>query len=495
MDANLTPNWQALGALFAYDRGSPVMFNTGSFLLLFTLFFTVYAVVYRWPVVRRTYILLFSFYFYFMACGSYVWLLGATLLVDYAVARLIESAHSRGAAKAWLASSIVLNLAALGYFKYTNFLLELFHLATAQPVAHLDIFLPIGISFFTFQTISYKVDVYRGELKATRSLLDYAFYISFFPHLVAGPIVRAKDFLYQIHAPLMLDRAFVGQGFFLVVQGLFKKAVVADYVAQYVDLVYANPAGFSGFESLMAIYGYTLQIFCDFSGYTDMAIGLAALMGYKLCENFDSPYKAYNITDFWRRWHISLSSWLRDYVYIPLGGNRHGKFMQAVNQLLTMLIGGLWHGASLRFIVWGGAHGLALVGHKLWRSSAPGKALPDNGFTRLLGWLLTFNIVAGLWILFRAPDMATASRVFMNVFNDADFLAFVQPFWTARPLFVVVLVGGFVLSLLPKAWKEGVERTFIRVPLLVKIAALLVVVQLTLEMGSQGVQPFIYFQF
>jgi D-alanyl-lipoteichoic acid acyltransferase DltB (MBOAT superfamily) len=259
--------------------------------------------------------------------------------------------------------------------------------------------------------------------------------------------------------------------------------------------VYARPLSFSGLEVLLAVYGYALQIFCDFSGYTDMAIGLAAVLGYKLCDNFHSPYQAADITDFWRRWHISLSSWLRDYVYIPLGGNRHGKNRQYLNQFLTMLIGGLWHGANVRFILWGGAHGLALVGHKMWQNTRVAKSLSGQTWVKWVGGILTFHLVAALWILFRAPSVKIADYIAYQILYHANFYAYVQPFWAARPLLVVVLFGGFFLVFLNRKIKDRIRQLFIASPWLVKIASLLIVIQLCLEMGTQGVQPFIYFQF
>jgi D-alanyl-lipoteichoic acid acyltransferase DltB (MBOAT superfamily) len=492
-----TLNTEEILNLFAYQAGAPLMFNTGAFLLIFGLFYALYVIGYKHLAFRKWYVLAFSMYFYFKASGIYLLLLGGTIIFDYAVALQIEKATKQQVAKAWLIASILVNVALLGYFKYTNFLIDIFNFFWLDKTPNLSVFLPIGISFFTFQTISYKVDVYRKQLKATTSLLDYAFYITFFPHLVAGPIVRAKDFLYQINTGLILNKVFLAEGLYLIVKGLFKKAVVADYVAQYVDLVYANPAGFSGFENWMAMYAYTLQIFCDFSGYTDMAIGLAAIMGFKLCENFNSPYQATNITDFWRKWHISLSSWLRDYIYIPLGGNRNGKGMQQVNQLLTMLIGGLWHGASMRFIIWGGLHGLALVIHKLWSGSALGKAVPDNGFTKFIGWFITLHTVALLWILFRVPDLATAQATLQTVL-ETDFLTFwsyAEPFWTARPLVLIMVLGGFALTIIPQTWKEVVKQHFIGSPMIYKALWLIIVIHLSMEMSGQGVQPFIYFQF
>jgi D-alanyl-lipoteichoic acid acyltransferase DltB (MBOAT superfamily) len=226
-----------------------------------------------------------------------------------------------------------------------------------------------------------------------------------------------------------------------------------------------------------------------------MAIGLAAIMGFKLCENFRSPYQSTDITEFWRRWHISLSTWLRDYVYIPLGGNRKGAFMQQVNQLLTMLIGGLWHGASWRFIAWGGLHGVALVGHKLFSKTALGKSYGSHPLMKAFGWLLTFNIVAFLWVLFRVPSIEVAYTSMNQIFSDVQFLDFVLPFWRARPLLVVMMLGGFALTLMPKAWKDRISLHFMDAPMAYRFLWLIVVVHLSLELAGQGVQPFIYFQF
>lgn len=486
------------------------MFQTGGFLLLFGLFFSVYLIGYKQLAVRKWLVLLFSLYFYIMASGSYVLLLLLTIFMDYAIGVAIQNAGAKTVkAKTWLVTSIVLNVGILAYFKYTDFGIEIWNALTAGQLSPLHVFLPIGISFFTFQSISYKVDVYQGKLAATRSLLDYAFYITFFPHLVAGPIVRAKDFLYQINGPLMLESGFIANGLWLILKGYVKKAVFADYLAQYADLVYANPNGFSGLEHIMAMYAYTMQIFCDFSGYTDMAIGIAAVMGFKLCENFDSPYQSLSITEFWRRWHISLSTWLRDYIYIPLGGNRKGPWMQQANQLLTMLIGGLWHGAALRFVIWGGVHGLALAIHKLWLRTPFARDLQaaedDQDKDTLdwigvslmggLSWLLTFHLVAFLWILFRVPTMEGILLTFEKIFAPDDWYSFIGPFYQARPLVVWMLILSLAATLAPKAWKQVVQTGFERSPLAFKGMVFVIAIQIALQLAGEGVQPFIYFQF
>ena len=234
-----------------------------------------------------------------------------------------------------------------------------------KPFTPFDIILPVGISFFTFQSLSYTLDLYRNRIRPVERLVDYVFYVSFFPQLVAGPIVRARDFLPQIFRADFVSRAMIGEGLFLIISGLFKKAVISDYISiNYVDRIFDNPLLYSGIENLLGVYGYALQIYCDFSGYSDMAIGIALLLGFRFNINFDSPYKSATITEFWRRWHISLSSWLRDYLYISLGGNRKGKLRTYVNLMLTMLLGGLWHGAALQFVLWGALHGVSLAIHK-----------------------------------------------------------------------------------------------------------------------------------
>ena len=260
--------------------------------------------------------------------------------------------------------------------------------------------------------MSYTIDIYRGQLKPLDNWCDYLFYLSFFPQLVAGPIVRARDFIPQIRQnPIVVTREMFGTGVFLILTGLFKKAIISDYISlNFVDRIFDEPLLYSGFECLAGIYGYALQIYCDFSGYSDMAIGIALLLGFRFPKNFDAPYKSATITEFWRRWHISLSTWLRDYLYISLGGNRKGKLRTYGNLLVTMLLGGLWHGAAIRFILWGALHGAALALHKLWMAVVPGaKATGDrmHWWSRAAGIFFTFNLVCLGWLMFRAESMQT----------------------------------------------------------------------------------------
>lgn len=355
-----------------------------------------------------------------------------------------------------------------------------------------EIILPVGISFYTFQTLSYSIDIYRGKIEPCSRLLDFAFFVSFFPQLVAGPIVRAIDFLPQINKPYSLSREGFGNAVFLIATGLVKKVVISDYISvNFVDRVFDNPEIYSGFMNLMAVYGYSIQIYCDFSGYSDMAIGLAALLGFKLPINFNSPYKSKSITEFWRRWHISLSTWLRDYLYISIGGNRKGKIRTYINLLITMLLGGLWHGAALKFIIWGGIHGLGLAFHKLWLSLVKVK---KNMPWSLMSILLTFHFVAFCWMYFRAIDIKTVQSMIHQIFYDFDLTEIssrIQGYW--KPFSFILF--GFVIHLLPSKFKRYLKKSFSSTPIYIQVLMISLLIFLIYQAKSAEVQPFIYFQF
>ena len=421
---------QKLGELLLYDASSPMLFNSGAFFILFILFIITYALIHKNRISVTIFVILFSVFFYYKSSGIYLVILVFTSITDYSFALAVNKALKTSWKKFWVFLATGSSLGILAFFKYTNFFLEnivniIKYFGDFQTVVSfiqnidvisfksfseiiqnnfqpLDIFLPIGISFYTFQSISYVIDVYRKKLPPTRNFLDYAFFLSFFPQLVAGPIVKANLFLPQLKKKITISRQAVWGGLWLIMIGLFKKAVIADYISQYNDFVFAAPHTYSGFENLMAVLGYALQIYGDFSGYSDMAIGLAMLMGFDLGINFNYPYKSLNITDFWRRWHISLSSWLRDYLYIPLGGNRKGTFKMYRNLFITMFLGGLWHGANWKFVVWGSMHGLALAVHKFFSKSLD--KVPDIFPVKFISWLFTFIFVITLWIFFRAAD-------------------------------------------------------------------------------------------
>ena len=302
---------------FKYNPDAPMIFSSGIFLWLFAAFMVIYTLLQHRNTARILFVALFSYYFYYKSSGTYFFLLAIVTVTDFVIAWLMDRTDVRWKRKLWVILSVSVNLGLLCYFKYTNFLGGVIASLMGGEFTALDIFLPVGISFFTFQSLSYTIDVYRREIKPLTSLLDYAFYVSFFPQLVAGPIVRARDFIPQIRKPLYVSQEMFGRGIFLIVAGLFKKAVISDYISvNFVERIFDNPTLYSGVENLMGLYGYALQIYCDFSGYSDMAIGIALLLGFHFNLNFNSPSKSASITEFWRRWHISLSSWLRDYLYI-----------------------------------------------------------------------------------------------------------------------------------------------------------------------------------
>ena len=482
--------------VFLYDPHSPMIFSSGIFLWLFAAFIVVYLLLQRRTTARLMFVTLFSYYFYYKSSGTYFFLLAVVTVSDFLLALLMEHTVTRWKRKLWVVVSLCVNLGLLCYFKYTNFLLECWASLTGGSFSMLDIFLPVGISFFTFQSLSYTIDVYRREIKPLTNLLDYAFYVSFFPQLVAGPIVRARDFIPQIRRPLFVSYEMFGRGIFLIVSGLFKKAVISDYISvNFVERIFDNPTLYSGVENLMGVYGYALQIYCDFSGYSDMAIGIALLLGFHFNINFDSPYKSASVTEFWRRWHISLSSWLRDYLYISLGGNRKGKVRQYVNLIITMFLGGLWHGASWNFVLWGVLHGVALAVHKFWMSlTGRKKGEQSHGIRRFFGVVVTFHFVCFCWIFFRNADFATSVdmlRQIFTVFRPQLLPQLLAGYWE-----VFALMGlGYMLHFLPDSWERACTKTVIRLPLLGKAVLMIALIYLVIQMKSSDIQPFIYFQF
>ena len=482
--------------VLTYDAQQPMIFSSGLFLFLFLGFSLVYLLLKKTTTLRLLFVVLFSYYFYYKSSGTYFFLLAVVTLSDFTLARLMERTERKGARRALLITSLCINLGLLCYFKYTNFFYEMLAPLWGGQFHALDIFLPVGISFFTFQSLSYTLDVYRGELKALRNPLDYAFFVSFFPQLVAGPIVRARDFIPQIRRPVVVTPEMFGRGVYFIAAGLFKKAILSDYISvNFVERIFDNPGLYSGIENLFGVYGYALQIYCDFSGYSDMAIGLALLLGFHFPLNFRSPYKASSITEFWHRWHISLSTWLRDYLYISMGGNRRGKLRTYFNLFMTMLLGGLWHGASWNFVFWGAIHGIALALHKFWRSLlGRDKHYQSRGIRRVLGILLTFHLVCLCWIFFRNADFQNSMDMLGQIFTTFRpqlFPQLVEGYWEVFALMAL----GYLLHFVPDSWERACTKTVIRLPLLGKAVLMLAVIYLVIQMKSSEIQPFIYFQF
>lgn len=484
--------------VLSYDRQAPLIFSSGLFLFLFLFFSLGYYFLRNTKGTRIFYTILFSCYFYYKTSGWFVILLLLVAVSDFLLAQWMYISKEKSERRFVLIISLVVNLGLLGYFKYTDFFREMIANLADKPFHPLNIFLPVGISFFTFQSLSYTIDVYRKELKPLESLRDYTFFVTFFPQLVAGPIVRAKDFIPQIRNNVFVSKEMFGRGVFLIIAGLFKKAVISDYISiNFVDRVFDEPMLYSGLENLIGIYGYALQIYCDFSGYSDMAIGLALLLGFKFNINFDSPYKSGSITEFWRRWHISLSTWLRDYLYIPLGGNRKGKIRTYINLFLTMLLGGLWHGASLQFLFWGAFHGTALIVHKAYLSLVSKAKILGRDMHpvwRFFGIIFTFHLVCFGWIFFRAETFQSGIEMIRKICTDfhpeiiADFI-------DGYKYICILMLVGFVLHFIPKRTEDKICELMIKTPVIVQACILVVLIIFVMQIKSSEVQPFIYFQF
>ena len=439
-----------------------------------------------YPRVWKPFVLAASYLFYAAASPRYCILLAAVTLANQAAAVLVQRARDDRSRKWIVAITVGLDLGVLGVFKYYGFFVDewgrfLDSIGLGMPLPLLTLALPIGLSFITFQAISYVVDVKRGLLPPA-STLDFALYLSFFPHVVAGPIVRAREFIPQLAKPRDPKDVAVGAAVVLIALGLVKKVALADYLArEVVDPVFGVPEAYAAPDVALAAYAYAAQIYCDFSGYTDIAIGVALLMGFVFPQNFNSPYRATSFRDFWRRWHMTLSRFLRDFLYIPLGGNRGGPWRTARNLMITMVLGGLWHGAAWGFVLWGALHGTGLVVERFLRGRLDAPAW--------LRWLIVFNLVVFGWILFRAENLDLA-LAFIRQLGDPG----PATLWTPVTVGVVVAVIGF--QLLPP---DPLERLRVRVAELPAYAlgfALAAVVALVgATVPSEGVPPFIYFQF
>ena len=479
----------ATGRTAATARIPAVSFPTIEFAAFFVVVFVISWALMPHPSAWRPFILVASYVFYGWLDWRWVLLLVASSVVNTVAAQVIFRSPSQQARKRALIAAIVFDLGLLCVFKYLGFFVAevdgaLNSVGLGSPLPLLQIVLPIGISFFTFQAISYVVDVYRGETRAA-SLVDVAILQAFFPHLVAGPIVRANELLPQLRTPRDPREVLAGPGLFLIAGGLVKKTVVADELARnVVDPVFNDPGAHSGLEVLLAIYGFAAQIYCDFSGYTDMAIGLALLLGFQLPQNFNRPYLALSLQDFWRRWHMTLSRWLRDYLYIPLGGNRDGERRTYRNLMLTMLLGGLWHGAAWTFVIWGGIHGGALSAERWARQRWAGFRMPA-----WLAWFVTFHVVCLAWVFFRSPDLSTAFAMLGGVFAGGP-----SPLVTLPMVFLTV--AAIALQAVPGQFWERAEGWLVTRPVAAQGVALgLLIVVADAAVGQEGVAPFIYFQF
>ena len=488
-------------------------------------------------------------YFFYKASGWFVGLVIISAIVDFFLSNAIYRTKDKVNKKLLLVLSIVFNLGMLFYFKYTDFFIEISNSLFHTEFNPLNLILPIGISFYTFENLSYTIDVYRGEFKPAKKFSDYLLFLAFFPKLMMGPIVRAHDFVPQINQPYRITESEFTKGFYLIISGLIKKLIISDYITlNLVDYVFDNPSLYSGVENLMAVYGYAMVIYCDFSGYSEIAIGIALWLGFKIPPNFMSPYQSKNITEFWRRWHISLSTWLKDYLYIPLGGNRKfsvasfifvgsflvGAFMMCThlfglstlwasvitavlliiflipaiitkntmgiaanfNLLTTMLLGGFWHGASWNFIIWGAIHGIGLGIHKIWMLITGKRLAFMNKSTayKIVMGIFTFHFVCFGWIFFKAEDFETAMTMLNQIAYNFDWTLF-KPFYDNYYAVVWMIVIAGALHLIPDNLADRVIAKMGAIPLVAYIVAFFVFLLVYgMFKSSEQVMP-IYLQF
>jgi D-alanyl-lipoteichoic acid acyltransferase DltB (MBOAT superfamily) len=552
-----------------------MIFTEYPFWIFFLFVMLGYGLVYKKLRLRSVFLFLVSLFFYYKTSGFFFSILLFSTIVDYYLGKAIFHSKKERNAKVFLGLSVAINLLILIYFKYAYFFSDSFNAIIGSnwhPINHFasltnqlsgssfrvdQILLPVGISFYTFQTMSYSIDIFRKKLSPANSIFDFGFYVSFFPQLVAGPIVRAADFIPQIQKPYSLTKQEFGMALFWILNGLLKKFLLADYIAvNFVDRVFDNPGMFSGFENLMALYGYSLQVYADFSGYTDIAIGVALILGFRLPKNFNSPYKADNCGEFWKRWHISLSSWLKDYLYIPMGGNRGGSlfsyialtlivvfiyllsgslallfgvlsvifltllfgeifpnfnkwYLTNINIMLTMLIGGLWHGASWNFVLWGGLNGFGIIIYKLWKKVSPWKN-KSNWLNKIWGIIITFNFVTFTRIWFRSgsinsweqmdeshnilSEWFTANEILNQLFFNFKWELIGNVISVYSNVFLVI-VFGFLIHFIPEKWKFWYRDKFSKSSIFVQLIFSFLAIFIMYQVAATSLQPFIYFQF
>lgn len=492
-------NFSSIIELLAYDVNNPLLFNTGLFMFLFLGFLLIYQLTKRAFKLNCIFVILFSLYFYYKSSEYYCLIMLAICFSDYVIGRLLGNTQSVKMRKFYVALNVISNISILLYFKYFNLLLESFATIKSVDFEPLDIILPAGISFITFRSMSYIIDIYRQEIEPEKNFLNYTFFLSFFPPLLAGPVVRAKDFLPQIRLNKPATNDMMGEGFFMIMCGLIKKVVIADYIGiNFVDRVFDNPALYTGFENIMGVLGYTIQIYCDFSGYSDMAIGLALVLGYRFKENFNAPYKSQNPSEFWHRWHISLSTWQKDYLYIPLGGNRCGALRHSLNLIITMVIGGLWHGPSWMFAIWGiWTSSLMIIHKKLKNIFVLNEKQKQQKWRIISNIAFTFILMSFSMVIFRAPSVEHISDMFTQITTNfsAGTSLFLIIFASSYPFVAFGIFGGYIMHFCPKKWTISLTNMFINTPMICKAIIFALILFIVIQTRQSEIIPFIYQQY
>ena len=547
--------------IFSFASTDRMVFNRLDFWLFFLAFMVVFSALHKQQLVRSIFFTIVSLFLYFKTSGLFVVLLGGSIIVNFFLGKWVFKTEKESRKKWIIAFTAIFNLFFLAFFKYAYFFTDSYNqlFQTKYEIVNwfaqmgngffgtgffeTKILLPAGVSFFTFQSISYVVDINRKEIEPVKNIFDYGFYVTYFPHVIMGPIVRARDFIPQIYQPFSLNKDQFSSSVILIVKGLIKKIILADYIAvHFIDKIVDSPEAYPGFVSVLAMWGYSLQIYGDFSGYTDIAIGISRLMGFELLPNFNSPYKANSVADFWRRWHKSLGSWLRDYLYIPLGGNKSGgwgtyaattvififlffilqwyeliyvysilmgiyligvlispSFKRYVhrdlNLLITMIVGGLWHGASENFIIWGAMNGIALVIYNYWKKISP---YENKSWWIVHFWkiFLTFNFITFTRIWFRLDEEGEPMAMLNHIWYHFDFqwATFVKVLETYQSVFWIILFG-FIVHWLPERTKKWYETLFAKFPMPLQAITVAVIVIVIYQAVSDTFKPFVYFQF
>lgn len=497
---------------FSADK-SALIFTGLDFWIFFLFIYSCFAFVQQIKALRNVFLMAVSWFFYYKTNGIFLGLLIFSTIISYGTANLLSQLEDTVQRKVILGCSIATQLLILGYFKYAYFFVDIINDAFGLQLEVINIFafiannfktesffdidailLPLGISFYTFKIISYMVDVYRNKMERVENFFDYAFYVSFFPQVVIGPITRATELVPQIYSKTNISKADFGTALIMILQGLFKKICIGDYLAvNFINRVFENPLSYTGFENVTALVAYSIQIYVDFSGFTDIAAGLCLLMGFKISANFNSPYKAKNVGEFWKRWHISLSGFLKDYLYIPLGGNQHGEWRTNINLMITMLLGGLWHGASWNFVIWGGLNGLGLLIYKQWKKISPYEKIKSWPVT-VWKILFTFSFITFTRIFFRTEDLHGVKHFFAQIYNNFGW-AIIPNFFISFKYVVAVLLLGFITHWLPDTFKAKCKQKFIDCPYPIQILITIMVVVIIYQSVSADLQPFIYFQF
>ena len=487
--------------LLLFDPNDPLLFGSSLFLFLFFALLIFNRVFAKSNNARISLLIIISLYIYYKASGLLLLLLLLNAVVNFFLGKFMGASDTQTRKRTYLLLSLLFNLGILIYFKYTNFFIQIINDISGGNIELLDLLLPLGISFYTFKSLSYILDIYLEKMQPTNSFRDYLLFVIFFPNILSGPIDRAIDFLPQVRKDYVLTKNVIATGLILIMMGLIKKIVIADYISlNFVDRVFDSPARFTGVENLLAVYGYALQLYCDFSGYSDIAIGIALLLGFKLMENFNYPFKAKSIADFWRRWHISLSSWLLEYVFRPLQLSFRDlrKAGNIIALVITFVLVGFWHGASWAFLIWGLLHGIYMAIGLLVQG-------PKRKFymkyklanSKLLGGIqifITFNLVAFSFIFFRASDFSQALDVIKQIiyfFKPSVFIQFIETF---TPTFTLIFIG-FLFHFLPSSLLEKTINQYSKLNVILQAIILTFVIWLATQVQSADLQPFIYFQF